>query len=236
MDRYIQTWYSIQPILKGVNIISITLRLGLALIFGGIIGLERGKKRRPAGFRTYMLVCMGAALAMTTNQYIFETMGGSDPVRLGAQVVSGIGFLGAGTIIVTGRNQVKGLTTAAALWASACMGLALGIGFYSGAIIALLYIMIATRSLHKINNKVNTRSKVISLYIEFNTVSFLSDFLVFAKANSMMVAELDVMQSNMPSDSNIAILLTLKADKRLEHIEIIRLLKTAKGVRHIEEI
>ena len=119
----------VPEVLKELNSISVTVRLMLSLVCGGILGVERGRKKRPAGFRTYMLVCMGAALVMITNQYIVEVYGGSDPARMGAQVISGIGFLGAGTIIVTGRNRVKGLTTAAGLWAAACVGLSLGIGF-----------------------------------------------------------------------------------------------------------
>jgi len=89
------------------------------MLLGGILGIERGRKYRPAGFRTYMLVCLGTTIVMLTNQYVYERYGGGDPVRMGAQVISGIGFLGAGTIIVTGHNQVKGLTTAAGLWAAA---------------------------------------------------------------------------------------------------------------------
>ena len=103
--------------LREVNTISIILRLALATLFAGIIGIERGRKKRPAGFRTHILVCIGATIIMITNQYIIEVMNmSSDPTRLGAQVISGIGFLGAGTIIVDRRNQVKGLTTAAGLW------------------------------------------------------------------------------------------------------------------------
>ena len=104
------------------------------------IGLERGRKGRAAGFRTYMLVCLGAALTMLLGQYEFEMLnfhwqslsGGqtTDVTRFSAQVINGVGFLGAGTIIVTGRQEVKGLTTAAGLWASACVGLAIGAGFY----------------------------------------------------------------------------------------------------------
>ncbi|WP_312446942.1 MgtC/SapB family protein, partial [Lacrimispora sp.] len=105
-----------------LNEITITVRICLALIIGGILGMEREVRKQPAGFRTYMLVCMGSAAVMMTNQYISQTFGGSDPSRLGAQVVSGIGFLGAGTIIVTRNNQVRGLTTAAGLWAAACAG------------------------------------------------------------------------------------------------------------------
>ena len=105
---------------------SVVIRILASIIVGGLIGLERGMKNRPAGLRTYMLVCIGACLIMLTNQYIYQFTGAGDPMRLGAQVVSGIGFLGAGTIVVTRHNQIKGLTTAAGLWASAGVGLALG--------------------------------------------------------------------------------------------------------------
>ena len=107
--------------LREVTLLAVVLRIFLSVLIGGLIGLERGLKNRPAGLRTYMVVCLGACLVMLTNQYVCQVFGTGDPVRMGAQVVSGIGFLGAGTIIVTKRNQIKGLTTAAGLWASASM-------------------------------------------------------------------------------------------------------------------
>ena len=121
--------------LRGWNTASVILRLAVAMLCGGLIGIERASKRRAAGFRTYMVVCLGATLAMLLNQYIddmlvhaWQISQTTDAARLGAQVINGIGFLGAGTIILTGSQQVKGLTTAAGLWASACMGLAIGAG------------------------------------------------------------------------------------------------------------
>ena len=126
--------------LREFHFASVVLRLALAMLLGGCIGLERGRKRRPAGFRTYMLVCLGAALTVLLSLYEFTMVTGpwsdicaeigikTDVSRFGAQVINGIGFLGAGTILVTGRQQVKGLTTAAGLWASACTGLAVGAG------------------------------------------------------------------------------------------------------------
>lgn len=111
--------------LREMNVASVLLRLTVAMLFGGFIGLERERKRRPAGFRTYMLVCLGAALTMLLSQYesymvthawhetAMEIGLRTDVSRFGAQVINGIGFLGAGTIIVTGKQEVKGLTTAA---------------------------------------------------------------------------------------------------------------------------
>ena len=114
--------------LRELTLTAIIVRIVVAIMLGGIIGLERGMKNRPAGLRTYMLVCMGSCVVMLINQYTTQVFGTGDPVRLGAQVISGIGFLGAGTIVVTSHNQIKGLTTAAGLWASACIGVAIGIG------------------------------------------------------------------------------------------------------------
>ena len=125
--------------LRDVTTLSVFVRLACALICGGIIGIERSYKRRPAGFRTHILICIGAAITTLTSQYLYLNMHYfTDMARLGAQVVAGIGFIGAGTIIVTRRQRVKGLTTAAGLWTSACAGLALGIGLYEVAAPACL--------------------------------------------------------------------------------------------------
>ena len=115
----------INDILTRLNLISTAFRILLAMVCGGVIGLEREKANQAAGMRTYMLVCMGASVAMLTGQYMYETFQAGDPARLGAQVISGIGFLGAGSIIIAGGKRVKGLTTAAGLWVAGCIGLAI---------------------------------------------------------------------------------------------------------------
>ena len=121
--------------------LEILVRLLLAVLLGGFIGYEREHTNRPAGFRTHILVCAGAALVMATSEYLVRrySISAVDPARLGAQVISGIGFLGAGTIIRDGVN-VRGLTTAASLWAVSCVGIAVGCGFYLGAVIATVFI------------------------------------------------------------------------------------------------
>lgn len=126
--------------LAGMELLSVIARLSLAALFGGLLGLERERKNRPAGLRTYLIVCVGAALTVLLSEYEqwmlsthWAAAAGSavqiDISRLGAQVINGIGFLGAGTILVSSRKKVRGLTTAAGLWASACMGLAVGAGY-----------------------------------------------------------------------------------------------------------
>ncbi len=133
----------------------ILLKLLLAMVFGGIIGLEREIGNRPAGFRTHTLVCMGSAVVMMTSEFLITnyTSNPPDPARLGAQVISGIGFLGAGTILKDG-SRVRGLTTAASLWVVACIGLAIGVGFYWGALAATLFSYITLVVLKKFENLV----------------------------------------------------------------------------------
>jgi putative Mg2+ transporter-C (MgtC) family protein len=102
-----------------LDFVTTLVRVGIAMLLGGLLGLERTRKRRAAGLRTYILVCVSSTIVMMTAQFMLGRFGNTDPARLGAQVISGIGFLGAGTIIVTGVKQIRGLTTAAGLWAAA---------------------------------------------------------------------------------------------------------------------
>ena len=219
-----------------LNMISTFFRLLLALICGGILGIERGKKNRPAGFRTYMLVCVASAMVMITNQYISNMYSTGDPSRMGAQVISGIGFLGAGTIIVTGRNRVKGLTTAAGLWASACIGLTIGVGFYSGAIIGCIMIFVAMALLHGVDDRITELIKEIVVYIEFANISNLSIFLEYVKYHNMKVIDLELIKSNDLNEPIVGGIFTLKLLEKNQCIDVIALLAKSEGVCSIEEI
>lgn len=226
----------IPEVLKELNMLSVTVRLMLSLLCGGILGVERGRKKRPAGFRTYMLVCMGAALVMITNQYITEVYGGTDPARMGAQVVSGIGFLGAGTIIVTGRNRVKGLTTAAGLWAAACVGLSLGIGFYTGAVVGCILIFVVMALLQGLDDWVMSSTKVINLYVEFERMTDVGVFLRYAKEQGFRISDLEMTRANGIGDNGTAILCTLRLSKKKPHAEILQMLSETESVRYVEEL
>jgi len=219
------------------NIYSIIFRLVLAMIFGGIIGIERGSKRRAAGFRTYMLVCIASALVMITNQYISLNFYGADPARLGAQVISGIGFLGAGTIIVTSQNQVRGLTTAAGLWASAGFGLTVGVGFYEGALAAGILIFIVITVLQRMDSKLAAHSRSMDLYIELNDGGKLSDIITFAIKNSIQVLHIEFTQPRKGGDSEpSAVLLTIYLPKRHSHKSVIAQFMQLNAVYFVDEI
>lgn len=218
------------------NITTPIIRLVLALLCGGFLGFERGRKKRPAGFRTYILVCIGATLIMMTNEYICKTYGTGDPARMGAQVISGIGFLCAGTILVTGHNRVVGLTTAAGLWTTACIGLAIGIGYYVGAILGTIMIFIAITVLHTVDNSVMSNTKVLNIYIVFKKLSNINEFVQYMKACNIKINGLEWTKANVVNEGGIAALITLSLPKKQLHEEVVFLLNNANGVEFVEEV
>lgn len=223
-------------VFREITYLSIVVRICAAVIIGGIIGLERGMKNRPAGLRTYMLVCVGACLIMLTNQYIYQTLGAGDPMRLGAQVVSGIGFLGAGTIIVTKHNQIRGLTTAAGLWAAAAVGLALGIGFYEAAITAAMAIYFILTVLHFLEARINRKTRVVEVYIELLDSALLGDFIRSVRELELEIEGIQFEQDNALEGGTRALITTLKAKKRRDHILLMEDLRKMAGVAYVEAL
>lgn len=206
------------------------------MICGGIIGLERSRKNRPAGFRTYMIVCLSSALVMMTNQYIYNNFSNSDPARLGAQVISGIGFLGAGTIIVTSRSQVKGLTSAAGLWASACLGLAIGIGFYSGALIVAMIVFIIITFFKKIDYLLTSTNRVISIYTSFKSIEQLDKFIIYCNLSDYRVRDIEITKDPALNEVSVIAIITLEAKERINHVDVIQKLNSFEELIHIEEL
>lgn len=158
---------------------NIILRIVVSVLLGAAIGLDRGAKRRGGGARTTTTVCLGAALIMLLEQYLKETFPGmSDISRLAAQVVSGVGFLGAGTILVAGQ-QIKGLTSAASIWFSACIGLATGIGFLDGAVLVTAVLLLVLHLLPVIERRIYAYSRYMTLHIEIENEQLIT--LIFHK-------------------------------------------------------
>lgn len=221
--------------LRQITYLSVGIRIVAALIVGGILGLEREKKNRAAGLRTYMLVCVGACLIMLTNQYIYQTTGAGDPMRLGAQVVSGIGFLGAGTIIVTKRNQIKGLTTAAGLWSSAAVGLALGVGFYEAAVAAGAAIYFVMTVLRHWDVRMHKQSKYMDLYMEISSEVRMALVLRQIRALELEVDGIDSDSYSSMEDVK-ALVISLKLPKRMNHTELIEKIGQIEGILYTKEI
>ncbi len=222
--------------IREVTYLAIALRILIAILAGGLLGMERGMKNRPAGMRTYMLVCVGSCLIMLTNQYVFQVYGAGDPVRLGAQVISGIGFLGAGTIVVTRRNQIKGLTTAAGLWTAAGIGLALGIGFYEAAVIGSVAIFTVITLLQRMDNNLHRKSKQLEAYIELSDKITLGDFLRTVRDSGIEIYNVQREQGGDSEGKNRAYVATLKTKKRSNHEQILEQVADIPGVAYLEEL
>lgn len=221
---------------REITLLAVVLRVIVSVIIGGLIGLERGLKHRPAGLRTYMVVCLGACLIMLTNQYVCQVYGTGDPVRMGAQVVSGIGFLGAGTIIVTRRNQIKGLTTAAGLWAAAGVGLAIGIGFYEAAIAGGLAIFTVMTLLQKMDNRMHRSTKVLEVYVELSGDCALGDFLRDVRSRDIDVRETIREHDTETADGIRAYFSLLRLKTRQKHVDVLDDIRNIPGVVYLEEL
>ena len=222
--------------LRELNLISVALRIFLAIICGGIIGIEREFKRRPAGFRTHILICMGAAITTLTSQYLYLYMNYyTDMARLGAQVIAGIGFIGAGTIIVTRRKRVKGLTTAAGLWTSAIVGLALGMGFYEAGIFASLLTFIAEAIFSKLEDKLLNKSREINLFTEYTEKPCLENMLKIYREANIKVLNMELTRSP-EADKNACAIFSLRLNNQITADTLIEKINSTDGVLSVEEL
>lgn len=215
---------------------SMILRILVSLLLGGILGFERGLKNRPAGFRTYILVCVSACIVMITNQYVYQAYNTGDPVRMAAQVISGIGFLGAGTIIVTQRNQIKGLTTAAGLWAAACLGLAVGIGLFDVGIIGGLAIFLVLNLLNRWDFVIRNRTRSVDLYVELSDSSSIPQFSRSLRAMNIMMSNIQLEHENICMNRSTAFICTVRGTERRGHDEMLRMIRLLPGIVYVEEL
>ncbi len=219
-----------------IDILTVSVRLIVALLCGGIIGIERERKQRPAGFRTHILICIGATMTTLTSQYIaFDLKATTDLARLGAQVIAGIGFIGAGTIIVTKRKNVKGLTTAAGLWASAIVGLCTGAGFIEGALVTTVIIVIEELFLSRFEYFMLSNSRTINILVEFNETTNLTSIMDTVKENSSYVRDIEITKSNNAENHSCAIF-SLKMPRKTSHAKLLNSIASLDGVVAVEEL
>ena len=223
--------------LRDVTLLSVAVRMLLAVLCGGAIGIEREYKRRPAGFRTHILICLGAAMTTLTSQYLYLVMGlFTDMARLGAQVVAGIGFIGAGTIIVTRRQRVKGLTTAAGLWTAAIVGLAIGAGFYEGGIATTLLVLLAELVFSRLEYRILANAPEINLYIEYRDRATLDELLHLYREQGLKVVNLEITRSKGSEKHNACAIFTVRMDRKHTVEGLLRDVIAIDGVFQVEEL
>lgn len=209
------------------------IRLLMALVASGILGMERTRKLRPAGMRTYMLVCIGACSTVLAGLSLFEAYGpGFDPARMSSQVISGIGFIGGGTIMVTPRQKVRGLTTAAGLWAVACLGINIGVGNYAVSLGVFLAMLITMLMADKLELVFYRHLKRIHVTIFITSMSILPSI-------REMLAPHDITLSNLEfgeavEGQGVALTCFLRLKKHGNHQEIIDQLEKMPGILHVE--
>ena len=237
METFFQWWDTVIRFYGGhFNMWGAMLRMLFAVICGGVIGIEREFKRRPAGFRTHILICLGASLTMITSQYLLlELREVTDIARLGAQVIAGIGFIGAGTIIVTKRRQVKGLTTAAGLWTAAIVGLAIGAGYVEAALITTVMVIVVELVLSRFEYFIMSRARNINLYVEYKETETLTQMTEYLSSRRVHVTDLQITKSAAAVKNPCAIF-TLEMPKNMSHDKLMTALAEVEGVISVEEL
>lgn len=220
--------------LRGAELdwLTVTVRLVLAVICGGAIGIERERKGRAAGFRTHILICLGAAMTTLTSQYVVFELGlNADLTRIGAQVIAGVGFIGAGTVMVIKRRQIKGITTAAGIWTAAIVGLCCGAGFYEGALLATLLVLLVEILLSRLEDLLVSKQTTLSFRIEYTDAKRLADILDVTNRYNIRVLDIDV---KIEDECNRTFL-TVKLPRRCCIDEVVASFKALDGVRSVEK-
>ena len=223
---------------RQMNLLAITCRLVLAVLCGGIIGIEREIKRRPAGFRTHILICMGAAITILTNLYLYQVMHlYTDIARMGAQVIAGVSFVGAGTIIVTRRQHIKGLTTAAGLWTAAIIGLACGAGYAECAIFATLLVMLSEVFLVRLEYRLVDRTSDVNIYIEYTQPSTIQRLVRILRTLKVPMNDMEVNRIAEGDDKfRYSAILTIRVSQQTMEKEIIERFDKIEDVLTVEEL
>lgn len=234
--------------LRELNLASMCLRVVLAMLLGGFLGFDREIQHRPAGFRTYMLVAMAAATTAILSQYLdlmlstrwkdaLDIVGKrTDLVRLGARVVSGIGFLGTGTIMITERKEVTGLTTACCLWAAACMGLAIGAGFYECVLVGFVIVVFVMRVLPPLERAILSSARHMNVFVELDSLRDLYRVSEHIKASGIYLYDVEMGKRETGGVSRTTGIFSLRLPRRTKHTEVLAELAVLPGVAAIEEV
>lgn len=223
---------------REMTLLAVAVRMISAAVCGGLVGLERELKRRPAGFRTHILICVGASMTILTNLYLYQVMHlYTDISRLGAQVIAGISFIGAGTIIVTHRRRVKGLTTAAGLWAVAIIGLVCGAGYLELAWFVTAMVLVAELLLVKLEYRYVRRVQDVNLYMEYQHSADIQDIVRVIREHNIRISDLEISRIAGEGDGHrYCTVMTVQASREKLEEELIRDLTAMEDVYSVEEL
>lgn len=229
---------SIFDFAREMDFAAILVRLLLAAVCGGVVGIERELKHRPAGFRTHILICLGASVTTLTSQYLYLTLHlYTDIARLGAQVIAGIGFIGAGSIIVTKGKRIKGLTTAAGLWTSAIVGLICGAGFVECAIAATTLVVFAELVLSKLEYALEKDYSDINLYVEYSDPSAIDGIIHAVKERRAVVTDLEITRTTSPDDEHhYCAIVSIQSSRKVNNEQLLDDLRGIEYVKIIDEL
>ncbi len=216
--------------IRGISFAAVLVKLLLAFLIGTIIGLERSYHNKPAGFRTHILVVLGAAIASLTGIYLYVGLNlPTDVSRIAAGVVTGLGFIGAGTIIVTRKLKVKGLTTAAGLWTSGLIGLAVGSGFYEGGILGTLMVILVETYFNSLRSKIR-HAPEFEIALSYYHRDDLDRVMRYCKDNDTVITDLRITGSKDSKTAMYNALITLKSDNDLDQEEFTAQIERMSGI------
>lgn len=226
--------------LRDLTFTSVAVRMILSVLCGGVIGIEREYKRRRAGFRTHILITLGACVAVLTGEFLVVYMHFySDMSRLGAQVIAGVGFIGAGTIIHTQETRVHGLTTAAGLWTSAVIGLCFGAGFYEGGFITTILILAAELFLSKLEYRIRRNAPRITVYVEYKEADTISDLTRALKDRKIRIDGISISRAEKSSGHGLRLrcaVLSLQLPRNFSPQQALNQIRTLPGIADVEEL
>ena len=222
---------------REMTLLGVAVRMVAAVICGGLVGLEREFKRRPAGFRTHILICLGSSVTILTNLYLYQVMHMyTDISRMGAQAIAGIGFIGAGTIIVTGRKRVKGLTTAAGLWAMSVIGLVCGAGYLELAFFSTAMVLLAEIVLSRFEYRYVRRVEDMHLYIEYRESVCIEEIMKVLRRQKIPLTDLEVTRINDGDAHRYCAVLEIQVNRDKLDGSLLQELNAIEDVTNIEEL
>ena len=222
---------------REMTFLGVAVRMIAAVICGGLVGIEREVKRRSAGFRTHILICLGASVTILTNLFLYQVMHlETDISRMGAQAIAGVGFIGAGTILVTRKRRVRGLTTAAGLWSMSVIGLVCGAGYLELAIVATVMVLLAEVLLSRFEYRFIRKVQDVNLYIEYSSAQCIQQIVNVLNETGVQISDMEINRIPDGEDHRYCAVVQVMADKKILGPVLTERLSALEGVTGFEQL